>query len=242
MSDPSHQYFKAGTKTAERQMRQWALGLEVQERVEQQQAVQQLPRAVHPYIAFSRDTGAGASEVARRVAERLGWEVLNREVLDQMAQKYDLERAMLEAVDETTTSWMLEAFGKWISQRVVTNTEYTKRLGEVLLMAARHHSTVFVGRGAQFFLPRECGLTVQIVAPLQFRVDRICQREKLSADAARKHLRKKDQERRDYVREHFDRDVTDPHFYDLVINLEYFDFDWAVDLIVRSCEQRFGSS
>jgi cytidylate kinase len=242
MTEPAHPYGRAASKSAERQMRQWAIGLEVKERVEHEQAVRQLPNQVCPYIAVSRDTGAGAGEVAKRVAERLNWDLLNRDVLDQMAQKFDLEKTMLKAVDETTTSWILEAFGKWIDQRVVTNSEYTKRLGEVLLMAARHRSTVFVGRGAQFFLPRERGLAVQIVAPFDLRTQRVMQRDDLTLDAAQKYLRKRDRERRDFVRENFDRDVSDPHLYDLVINLAHLDPDYAVDLIVLTCQKRFDLS
>jgi cytidylate kinase len=239
MTDPANPYGRAASKPAERQMRQWAIGLEVKERVEQEQAVRQLPHKIHPYIAVSRDTGAGATDIARRVADRLGWDLLNKDVLNQMAQKYDLEKTILQAVDETTTSWVLEVFGKWIDQRVVTNSEYTKRLGEVLLMAARHRSTVFVGRGAQFFLPRERGLAVQIVAPLNLRLERVMQRDGITRAAAQKYLRKKDRERRDFIRAHFDRDVADPNLYDLVINLHHVDADHAVDLIILACQKRF---
>ena len=138
---------KAVSTSAERQMRQWAIGLEVQERVEHEHALSQLAREIHPFIAISRDAGTGAEELARRIGAQLGWEVLDKEVLEVMAEKFHLEKAMLQAVDETTTSWMLEVFGKWISQQVVTNSEYVTRLGKVLIMAARHASIVFVGRG-----------------------------------------------------------------------------------------------
>lgn len=221
-------------------MRHWALGSEVRERVAQEEAMKQLPRDIYPYVAISRDTGAGASEVARQVGKRLGWDVLNREVLDRMAERFHLPRTMLEAVDETTTSWLVEVFGKWISTRVVTETEYVSRLGRVLLLAARHRSTVFVGRGAQFFLPRDRGFVVRIVAPLDQRIARVMDREHLSRDAAQKYLCTRDRERRDFVRLHFDRDVNDPQLYDLVINLGCLDVAWAVELIVRSCQQRFG--
>lgn len=221
-------------------MRHWALGSEVRERVAQEEAMKQLPRDIYPYVAISRDTGAGASEVARQVGKRLGWDVLNREVLDRMAERFHLQRTMLEAVDETTTSWLVEVFGKWISTRVVTETEYVSRLGRVLLLAARDRSTVFVGRGAQFFLPRERGFAVRIVAPLDQRIARVMEREHLSRDAAQKYLSKRDRERRDFVRLHFDRDVNDPQLYDLVINLGCLDVAWAVELIVRSCQQKFG--
>ena len=232
---------KAVSATAERQMRQWTIGLEVQERVEHEHAISQLARQIHPYIAISRDAGTGAEELARRIGARLGWDVLDKELLEVMAEKFHLEKAMLQVVDETTTSWMLEVFGKWISQQVVTNSEYVTRLGKVLIMAARHASIVFVGRGAQFVLPRERCLAVQIIAPLQMRLERVMQQDGLNLDEAKRHLKKKDAERRAWLKEHFGHDVTDPHLYDLVINLERTTLDTAADLIVRACQQRFSS-
>ena len=44
-------------------------------------------------------------------------------------------------------------------------------------MAARHASSVFVGRGVQFLLPCEVGLTIRIVAPLNQRIDRVMHRD-----------------------------------------------------------------
>jgi cytidylate kinase len=239
MTEPTHGYSKTAIKSAEKRMRQWAIGLEVQGRVESQPQVSQVPDQVHPYVAISRDTGAGATEVARHVAELLEWDLLGREILDVVAEKYNLEKSMVSAADETTSSWLVELFGKWINQRVVTQTQYAKRLGQALLMAAQHGSTVFIGRGAQFFLPEERGLTVQIIAPLDLRAERVREREGMTADAALKYLKRKDRERRDFIREHFDRDVTDPHLYDLVINLAHFDRSTAAELIIHACKKRF---
>jgi cytidylate kinase len=239
MADQAHGYSKEVGKSAEKRMRQWAIGLEVQERVESQPHVSQVPEQVHPYVAISRDTGAGATELAKQVADTLGWDMLGREVLNVLAEKYHLEESMVRAVDETKSSWLIELFGKWISQQVVTQTQYVKRLGEVLLMAARHGSTVFVGRGAQCFLPRERGLVVQVIAPIEKRLERVTQREGMGRDAALKYLKKRDRERRDFLRENFECDVTDPHVYDLIINLEHLDRDTASDLIVRACKRRF---
>jgi cytidylate kinase len=223
-------------------MRQWALGLEVMQRVEDQHAADRLCTEVQPYVAISRDTGAGAGELARCLGEELGWEVLNKELLECLASRFHLDKAMVEIVDETTRSWLLEMFGKWMSQHVVTQTEYIKGLGKVLVMAARHAHTVFVGRGAQFILPRERGLAVQILAPLTLRLEHVMQREKLSIDDARRYLKRKDRERRDFVREHFGYDVTDPHLYDLVVNLEHISVNLAVELIAGAVRKRFALS
>uniref|UniRef100_UPI0011775F11 cytidylate kinase-like family protein n=1 Tax=Candidatus Entotheonella palauensis TaxID=93172 RepID=UPI0011775F11 len=136
---------------AERQMRQWAIGLEVEQRRQHEEAAKPLPESVHPYLTISRDTGAGAGELAHQVGRRLGWEVLDRELLDYMATQYQIPKAMVEWVDETTTSWLVDTFGKWLDRRLVTESEYLTHLGQLVLLAAQSQSTIFVGRGAQFF-------------------------------------------------------------------------------------------
>ena len=107
-------------RLAEKQMRRWVIDLEIKDQLarEHPPSAKQLPRQIHPYIAISRDFGAGGADVARIVGEKLGWQVLDREVLSLMAEEYQLDKIMLDAVDEKTTSWLLEVFGKWINQRV----------------------------------------------------------------------------------------------------------------------------
>src|SRR6185369_12600249 len=153
------------SEAAERQMRKWALGLEARKRLEEQNAAATPQPLIHPFVAISRETGVDAREIAELVAKRLGWKVLGWELLDYMVEQYHWSRIALEYVDERTASWFHETFGKWLDQQIVSQAEYVSRLGNIVLMAAQHESNVFVGRGAQFILPRDAGLTVRIIAP-----------------------------------------------------------------------------
>ena len=112
---------------------------------------------IHPYIAISRESGVDAGEIATLVAKKFGWKVFDRELLDYMAEHYNWSRVALDYVDERTASWFHETFGKWLDQQMVTQAEYVSRLGKIVLLAAQHESNVFVGRGAQFILPRDRG-------------------------------------------------------------------------------------
>ncbi len=51
-------------------------------------------------ITVSRDFGAGGYEVARRLAEALGWELLDRELLHRAAAVEHLPDEELERLDE----------------------------------------------------------------------------------------------------------------------------------------------
>jgi len=225
---------------AEQQMRQWSLGQEVRERIEKEPTADELPAGIHPYVSVSRECGAAGAEVADLVGEQLDWTVLDKELLELMADKCQLRRDMLDFVDETAGNWLLEVFGKWINQRVVTQSEYIVHLGEMVLMAAQHASTVFVGRGSQFLLPREKGLAVYIIAPLEMRIERIMQEQKCSRGDAKRFVKETDNGRSEFIQNYFQHDVDDARQYDLVINREQLDLDQTAALIVDQCRQRFG--
>ena len=227
------------SEAAERQMRMWALRMESEQRTEEQATVASPQQLIHPYVAISREAGVDASEIAKSIASKYGWKVLDRELLDYMAEHYHWSRIALEYVDERTASWFHEIFGKWLDEQLVSQAEYVSRLGRIVLMAAQHESTVFVGRGAQFILPREAGLSVRVIAPEKQRVQRIIERRQCGRHDAEKFIDETDKGRADFVRRYFHRDVADPHLYDLVINLEHTSRDAAVDLILSDYRLRF---
>lgn len=221
------------SEAAEHQMRSWALRLETQERLDNLPAIHLPEQLVQPYIAISREAGIDASELAELVAARLDWKVFDREVLDHMVENYHWSRVALDYVDERTVSWFHETLGKWLDERLVSQAEYVSRLGKIVLLAAQHESTVFVGRGAEFILPREAGLAVRIVAPRKLRIQRTMASRNCSRHEAEHFVDDTDKGRRDFVQRYFHHDVNDPHLYDLTINLEHISREEAVDLIAR---------
>ena len=71
-----------------------------------------LAAGIGPYLTISREAGAGGSQIARLVGEAIGWEVLDRKLLECVAERYHTSPAVLKLVDETTTNWIIEIFGK----------------------------------------------------------------------------------------------------------------------------------
>lgn len=227
------------SQVAERQMRTWALQLQSQQSLAEQPATTQVQKLIHPYVAISRETGANGGELANLVAQKLGWKTLDRELLDYMAERYNVSRITLEFVDETVASWFHEMFGKWLDERMVSQAEYVHRLGRLVLLAAQHESTVFVGRAVQFMLPNESGVAVRVVAPKKQRVERIIQVRQCNRHEAEQYVDDTDRGREQFVERYFHHDAADPHLYDLVINLQNTTLHDAADLIVGHCQRRF---
>lgn len=99
--------------------------------------------------------------------------------------------------------------------------------------------TIFIGRGAQFLLPPERGVTVRIIAPPEQRIRQIMKHWEIDRDRARKRMEQTDQSRRDFVHRYFLKDADDPHLYDVVINARHVSVEESVDMIVQLCRRRF---
>ena len=96
-----------------------------------------------------------------------------------------------------------------------------------------------MGRGAQVLLPRERGLAVRVIAPLEQRIARATERHGLDRKSAIARLRATDEGRVFLVRRHFHADVADVRLYDLVLNLERLDLEAAAAVIAAAFHRRF---
>jgi hypothetical protein len=233
---------RALSEVAERQMRLWALGIEARQRSDEQRVGVESKPLIHPYIAFSREAGVDVGEIAKVVASKCNWKVLDRELLNYMAEHYHWSRIAIEYVDEKAASWFHDTFGRWLDNEIVTQAEYVSGLKSIVLMAAHNESTIFKGRGVQFILPRDSGLAVRVIAPKKQRAKRIAERRKCSLRDAERFIDETDKGRAVFVMRYFHRDIGDPHLYDLVLNLEFMDRNAVADCIVSNITSRFGSA
>ena len=224
---------------AERQMQQWLRMQKGQDNAAPAPSTGKLA-GIGPYLTISREAGAGGSRIARLVGEAVGWEVLDRKLLECVAERYDTSPAVLELVDETTANWLTEMFGNWLDPASVSQMQYVCRLSRVILMTARAGKVIYVGRGAQFVLPHERGLSVRIVAPQKYRVQQIMERRHLSFEEALDYVVKTDAGRQDFVRQYFHHDVPDPHLFDLVVNVEKLGPERTAHLIADAVASGFG--
>jgi CMP/dCMP kinase len=219
---------------AERQMQAWARAAELAQHRSDDEAREVVSR-LGPFLCVSRQSGTGGGVIAEMVAERLGWELLGRTLLDRIAERYQLSRPMLEAVDETGANWAHDMLGTWFDSHVVSHEKYITHLRYVVLAAAHCGRAVFLGRGAQFFLPPRSGLSVRIVAPEAYRVAQLAQQHQLDEKQARRLMKQTDQARRDFVARCFRRDIDDPCLFDLVVNVANHGPTAVANAIVDLC-------
>lgn len=225
---------------AEREMLKWSAAQQIAERLWRFDIAHagKPQKRLGPFITISRQAGCGAEEVAQKVGEKLGWDVVDKNVLDAVAQRFCLERSQLDMMDEAPGNWVQDTLGQWLDPHVVSSEKFLSCLERVVWAAARKGNVVFVGRGIRFILPDDFGLAVRLVASEKYRVARI-QREKGLAEAeARRFVQELEENRRQFVQRFFHKDVADPQWYDLVLNVERWGVEATADLIVNAWKAR----
>jgi len=233
MNSPIHQDTRTAA-FAEQQMRTWTRLQETAASAAAHPAAGPATAAGIGYVAVSREAGAAGAIVARLVGEHLGWEVYDRNLLDHVAQRYKESRLMLDLVDETESNWIYDVLGTWMDRQIIPHEKYVVQVSRMIQVLARAGNAVFVGRGAQFLLPRSNTFAVRIVASEAFRAERVQQRHNAGLPEGLDWIHRTDRGRHEFIQRFFHQDINDPHLYDLVLNVERLGPAGAADQIVHA--------
>ncbi len=110
-------------------------------------------------------------------------------------------------------------------------------LVETVLALGVHGECVIVGRGAAFILPAETTLRVRLVGPGKDRIEALRRKTGVSEREAAHRVRALDRQRNDFIRDHFQKDPTDPRNFDLVLNATRLASRQCADLVVAAVRQ-----
>jgi hypothetical protein len=191
-----------------------------------------------PFLTISRQAESGGAEVARAVGSRLGWSVLDKELVEDLAERLKLAPQLLALMDETKSDWFRDTMLNLLNSRLVLQDSYVAMLGRVILLAAFDGRVVIVGRGAHLMLPRQHGLRVRVVAPIEVRVARLQERERLDAASAENRIERIDRSRAEFLRRHFHTGSDESQLFDLILDAATFGIQGTADMICRALELR----
>lgn len=180
-------------------------------------------------VTVGREFGCGSGEIARRLSERLGWKLFDRELIDEIARVAHVDPKTARRCDEHVDSW-LHRIGKglWAGGGdrgpavVVADVVDADRMVELtrplLADLAKTGQCVLVGRGANYMLRERTDIFhVFLYAPWAWRVQRL-QRDGTSRAQAEATVNRVDQERSAYVRRYFGEEWPRRQLYDLMVN------------------------
>jgi cytidylate kinase len=164
-------------------------------------------------ITVTREYGAGGYEVAHRLAEVLGWELLDRELLHRAAAVEQVPDAELERLDEKAIS-LADRF-----RLHPPHQKYIHGIREVARQAAARGNVVLVGRGTGHLIDDAPNvLHLRLVAPREWRAERMAQREGWTFEHALARCTEEDRTRARFARYFFGDIPFQLARYALIVN------------------------
>jgi cytidylate kinase len=172
-------------------------------------------------ITISRLTGSGGREIATAVAEALQFQFIDRNTMDIVIdQQFPVRTEQLSRLKK---------------DRKV----YDEMVRSAIAELAASHNVVILGSGGQFLFARvAASLHVQIVAPLPYRIARVMRTANADRDRAERIIEERDREKETFLRTLYGKDWRDPAHYDLVINIDHFSNEVAVEIIVKAAQAK----
>lgn len=179
-----------------------------------------------PVLFISRGTMAGASRIADCLQERTGIRSISHETLTRRVNRHgDLATRIMEKLDGAISAYEQFSKMRW---------SYLVLLRHALLEEVLADNMVYHGYSAHFLLPPlQHFIRTRIDAPLEFRVQMTMERLACDEHSARDYISKSDEERVRWARLMYHRDIRDPRFYDLQLNLGHISFNAVCSLFER---------
>lgn len=177
-------------------------------------------------VTISKVAGTAAEEIGRKVAERLNYRYVDKEIADRLGDFGFRQEEQDSFVDKGTSFW--HAFSQ-------SRIRFHQDVKKVVSETARQGSLVIHGWGAQLVLREISGvLKVRITTPLEIRKENLVVELGCSKADAEKLIRKRDRDSAGYVRTFFGADWSDPELYDLTINSGQLSTDSVVEIIFQA--------
>ncbi len=180
-------------------------------------------------VAVEREYGCGGSEIAKRLAEILGWKLWDHQLTEEIARLANCSKSVVEQREERTDPLYYRLFKSFLrgsyegsinahKLNLVDSENILKMTSLVVQHAAGKGNCVIVGRGSQIFLKdRADTFRVFLYAPRDNKVHRLLSRGKNEKEA-QELVDTVDRERAGYIDKYFHVEWPDRAIYHVMIN------------------------
>jgi cytidylate kinase len=186
-------------------------------------------------VSVSREEGSWGGDVARDLATRLGYRLLDKKALLEEAEAYGGIRDGMPELMEKQPG-LLERLDQ-------DRRRYNLMLRTVVYDVALRDNVVFLGRGTGMLLREvDHAISALLTCPRPTRVARIMERGAggrpgpMSKEQAEEIVRRADRDRANYHRYLFQVDWLDPAAHTVIMNTAVIEVPAAVDVLVHMIE------
>ncbi len=199
-------------------------------------------------ITIARQYGSGGREIGTRLAEELGIEYYDKNILRETSNASGIKESYFHLADERPGNKLLyriidslkpvigePSFGS----DLITADNLFRFQSEVIRRLAEEESGVFIGRCANYILDgNEALIRIFIYADLDSRIERIRDKRLYEDKDIAKNIKRIDKERWDYYKYYTGKGWDHCEGYDLMINTSDIGVEGAVRCVKDYLTQR----
>ena len=205
-------------------------------------------RVPGPAITVARETGCGAQPVVERLVGLLQedgpkgpctWTVFDRQLIEKVLEEHHLPSKLAPYISEGRRSYLQETLADVLGLQPAT-WRIVPDIVDTILHLVELGRVIVVGRGCSVITARTPNVFhVRLVAPLEQRIERVREANKMSLKEAARYVEKEDRGRARYVKTYFKSRIDDPLLYHAVINTGRMTYEEAAQLIADGARRLF---
>lgn len=203
-------------------------------------------------ITIARQFGAGGKTLGTMVAEKLGYTLIDEQIVEMVALEADVSAEWVDSIAQETGSEgivkrLIRKIGPFGKGYVETAMEerpgyingdlYISILHKIIPIIASQDNVVIIGRGGQYILAeRPDTFHFLMIANIENRINFMMEHYEIDRKNAQLVIAKQNK-RRIHLYRHFGRtDYEQPDHYHMVFNMNFLELDDAVQAVCQLVE------
>ena len=182
-------------------------------------------------ITLSRGTFSGGKLLAEYLAQKLGYQCIDRDLI--------VEKAAAWGVSQDDLRLAIEKPPTFLGQSRHTQYRYLALIQAALTAEVRNGKAIYHGLAGHLLLKTiPHVLRARIIAPMEARISMLQGRMKYDRREAIDYIEKMDRDRHKWTQFLYGVDWEDPSLYDMVLNLEHMSIEEAGEIICSAAKQK----
>ncbi|MBR1710389.1 MAG: cytidylate kinase-like family protein [Clostridia bacterium] len=191
-------------------------------------------------ITIARSYGSGGRKIGKLLAEQLGYEFYDREILRIASDESGINEELFSKADESARLSIFRIAKQVYNGEVIppdsddfiSNENLFRYQAKIIRELATTRNCVIVGRCANYILRgRDNVINIYVTAPVMDCVRRVMEVDGLDLEEAEKKIKKIDKRRSDYYKYFTGRNWQDAGLYDLCLNTGHMSDELCVKLV-----------
>jgi len=206
------------------------------------------PGRLRPAITISHQTGAGAPEIAERLAISLqkpdftgdeSWSVFNHQIIEKALEETHWPKRVAGKITEEKRLFLAELIDDVLDLQPPSWVLVPQLVETIRHLAAAGHA-ILIGHGATVVTAKLTNVFhVRLTGSPARRIGRVQKLKNLTPEAAATFIRAEDRKREKFLKAHFHTRLENELLYDLAINTDRVSNDDAVALIYEGAQRFF---